>query len=475
MSRFNVTSVSTTKTTNFAGGAAYSQSPELELVSILLTSFAKDQFYREANDTFDQLKALISRFDKKFVAQAIIYARTKFGMRSITHVAASELAKYIGGKEWAKRFFEGVIYRPDDMAELLVYHTTHNGKVTPAMKKGLALSFNKFTTHTLAKYRLENKDFSLIDVVRIVHPKPIEQNKEGLTALIKGILRSSHTWESELTRAGQKSTNKEEKDEFKKEVWAILIKEKRMGYFALLRNLRNILEQAPELLPEALELLTTERLIKNSLVLPFRFVTAFDEIKTNTSAEARLIMSAISKAIDIALSNVPKFEGRTLVVLDVSGSMSGQPMRIGSLFAAVLAKSNNADLITFDNYARYNQVNIQDTTLTIAENIDFEGGGTDFHSIFKTANRPYDRIIILSDMQGWIGYHAPTQAFNEYKQRTGANPYIYSFDLTGYGSMQFPEQRVFALAGFSEKIFSIMKLMESDKKALVNEIKKIEL
>ena len=78
-------------------------------------------------------------------------------------------------------------------------------------------------------------------------------------------------------------------------------------------------------------------------------------------------------------------------------------------------------------------------------------------------------------MQGWVGYNAPTVQFNAYKQRVGANPFLYSFDLNGYGSMQFPEQNVFAIAGFSEKIFDIMKLMEVDKKALVNTIKQVEL
>jgi hypothetical protein len=40
-----------------------------------------------------------------------------------------------------------------------------------------------------------------------------------------------------------------EKEAFKKEVWTQLIKERKIGYFALLRNLRNILEQAPDLVP----------------------------------------------------------------------------------------------------------------------------------------------------------------------------------------------------------------------------------
>jgi hypothetical protein len=410
------------------------------------------------------------------VAQAAIYARTQFGMRSITHCVASELAKYIGGEKWAKNFYTGIVYRPDDMLEILSYHTSKNGKVPNAIKKGFAKAFDKFDRYALAKYRGEGKGFKLVDVVNLVHPIPVEGNKDAIDALVKGELKSFDTWETELTQAGQKTTNDDEKAEFKKDVWVKLVKEKKIGYFALLRNLRNIIEQAQEVIDEALVMLTDERLIKKSLVLPFRFTTAFEEIKKlNDGKIVRTVLMALNKAVDIAVSNVPVFDGETLVVLDVSGSMQGKPSQIGSLFSAVLVKSNNADFMTFDNTARYINLNPIDSTITIANSIPFNGGGTDFHSIFKTANKPYNRVIILSDMQGWIGYDVPKGEFNKYKSTTGANPFIYSFDLNSHGSMQFPEQTVFCIAGFSEKIFDVMKLMETDKKAIINTIKKVEL
>jgi len=482
MSRFN-TAVQPTKTTNLAGGQAYKQSPELELVSILLTSFANDTFYRSGNDTFEQLKTLIAKCDKKFVAQAAIYARIQFGMRSITHVVASELAKHISGEKWAKDFYLAVIYRPDDMSEIVSYHVTKNGKLTNSMKKGLAKAFDKFDKYALAKYRGEGKGFKLVDIVNLVHPIPTEKNKEAINALVKGELKSFDTWETELTKAGQTASSEDEKAEFKKDVWVKLVKEKKIGYFALLRNLRNIIEQAPEVIKDALETLTNEAIIKKSLVLPFRFTTAFDEIaKLNDGKIVRDVLMALNKAVDIAVSNVPVFDGDTLVVLDVSSSMTStisgkttSPAKIGVLFSAVLVKSNNADFITFDSDARYVNLNPMDSTITLANSIRCNGGSTNFHSIFQRANKKYDRVIILSDMQGWVGYNTPSSEFNQYKKATGANPFIYSFDLNSYGSMQFPEQNVFAIAGFSEKIFDIMKMMETDKKALINTIKKIEL
>ncbi len=475
MSRFNQT-VTPAKTVNLAGGEAYKQSPELELVSILLTSFANDTFYKKANDTFETLKALIVKCDKKFVAQAAIYARTHFGMRSITHVAASELAKHISGEKWAKDFYTAVVYRPDDMMEILSYHAANNGKVPNSIKKGFAKAFDKFDKYALAKYRGEGKGYKLIDVVNLVHPVPVEKNKEAINALVKGELKSFDTWETELSKTGQIATNEEEKADLKKEVWVKLIREKKLGYFALLRNLRNIIEQAPEMIKEALEQLVNEAAIKKSLVLPFRFLTAFEEIQKLTDGKiVRDVLIALNKAVDIAVSNVPVFDGETLVVLDVSGSMAGKPAQIGSLFASVLIKSNNADFITFSDNSQYRNVNPMDSTITIANSIRFASGGTNFRSIFQVANKKYDRVFILSDMQGWIGYKTPTREFNEYKKTIGANPFVYSFDLNGHGTMQLPEQNVICIAGFSEKVFDIIKLTETDKKALLNTIKAVQI
>ena len=284
MSRFNKNSEGT-KIINLAGGKAYSQTPELELVSLLLTSFANDQFYKSANDTFERLKKLVILCDKQFVAQAAVYARKQFGMRSITHVVASELAMFISGEKWAKDFYNAIIYRPDDMMEIISYHTTKNGKLPNSLKKGFAKAFDKFDRYQLAKYRGQGKGFKLIDVVNLVHPVPIEKNADAINALVKGELKSFDTWESELSKAGQVSTNEEEKAEFKKDVWVKLIRENKLGYFALLRNLRNIIIQAPGVIDDAIKTLTNEAIIKKSLVLPFRFITAFDEIeKTLVSA-----------------------------------------------------------------------------------------------------------------------------------------------------------------------------------------------
>lgn len=474
MARFNTGKKLAQKTVNLAGGDAFVESPQLALVSLLLTSFANDQFYRSADQTLSDLTSLVDAVpDKKFVGKAAIYARTKFGMRSITHAVAGELASRIGGQEWAKDFFDKIVYRPDDMMEILSYIYAKNGKESNAIRKGFAKAFSRFDEYQLAKYKGEGKDVSLVDVANIVHPA----HSTILKKLIEGKLRVPKTWETQLTQAGQKAETEEEKDVLKAKAWKDLVEKKTIGYFALLRNLRNILEQAPELVKKATAMLVDKKLIKSSLVLPFRYLTAIDEIEHINGNGTKDVLAAISEAMDIATNNVPEFPGTTLVALDVSGSMSGRPREIGSLFAALMFKKNNADLMLFDNEATYVTLNPKDTTLTLGKIIhsEFRGGGTDFHSIFHEANRVYDRIIILSDMQAWVNGGEPTTSFAEYRKRLGADPKIYSFDLQGYGTLQFPERNVFTIAGFSEKIFDVMKLLEQDRDALIHEIEKIEL
>lgn len=461
-----------TGTTNLAGGVAYKESKELQLVSLLLTSFGDDKYYQKATDIFDTLDNLISACDKLFCAKAIVFARKQFGMRTITHYAASVLAKHIGGEAWAKDFYNAVVNRPDDMTEIVACHLNRKQKITNAMRKGFGEAFGRFDGYSLAKYKGEGNVVKLVDVANICHPKETEKNAGAITRLINGELKSFDTWESELSAVGSDANAK-------KEVWRRLLAENKLGYFALLRNLRNIINLGDvELKKSALSALLNENAIRKSLVLPFRFSTAYKELSViDTDA-----MRYISRACEIACSNVPKLSGKTLVALDVSGSMQNVA-DIAALFSAVLVKSNDCDIITFAERAQYKRVNPDDSLMTIKDNLRFAGGGTNFIDIFNVANKKYDRIILLSDMQAWkpqmgwwgLSHESPSAAYNAYKRRYNPDCKMYSLDLAGYGTLQVPEKDVYCLAGFSEKIFDLMKFFEEDKDALVNAIKAVEL
>lgn len=121
MAKFN-TAVKPQKTENLAGGQAYAQSPELELISVMLTSFVAQTFYRSADDTLARVKELLPLVDTEFAAKLGVYARRVFGMRSISHALAAELAPHLSKKPFARNFYTAIVKRPDDMTEILAYY-----------------------------------------------------------------------------------------------------------------------------------------------------------------------------------------------------------------------------------------------------------------------------------------------------------------------------------------------------------------
>ena len=470
MSKFN-TPASSNKVVNRAGGEAYAMSTKEQLATILLTSFVKDQFYRSENETIKELADLV-KADPLFAAKASIYARNEYGMRSVTHVVAGEIFRTVSGQKWVKRYIDKVVFRPDDVSEIVSYYDhnvalKHPVVLPDQLKKGLSRALTQFNEYKLAKYRGDNKDWSLVDVVNLVRPK----HTEALRKLVAGELKNTDTWEAKLSESHGD-------ENLKNAAWASLISENKLGYFALLRNLNNIADQAPDILDKALEQLTDKELIDKSLVLPFRFTTALEHL--DNTPHCVKITRALNLALETSLANVPKFDGNTLVVVDSSGSMhqgAKPPIVMAALFAAILVKTNEADLMIFSDDAKYVNANPDDSLGTLTKLISGYGipSGTNFHAPFQVANRAYDRMIILSDEQGWMGYNSPAATLEQYKVRHNANPFVYMWDLSGYGSLQLPRNQVALLAGFSEKVFTVMKLLETDKRALINKIESIEL
>jgi len=484
MARFNKPSSTVTRTTNLAGGPAFVESPKLELISVLLTSFLQDKYYRSSKEEIQRIRDLIAaEKDKLWVAKAAIYARNEHGMRSISHLVGAEIAHQVKGERWTRKFFDKLARRPDDITEMLALYGTKYGKPFPnAMRDGFGMALARFDGYQLAKYKSDGKAVSLVDAINICHPR----GSEYCGMLVKGTLPSANTWETKLTKAGEdeslnalSGTEREEKlKELKTDAWRKLVLSGKIGYFALLRNLRNILASNDEdLITSASELLTDKRLIKRSLVMPFRFLSAIEEVEKLQNVHARTVLRALSVALDYSMDSVPKFEGKTLVALDDSGSMAGRTFAIGAIFAIALMKSSNALLCMFSDRARFITLNPDDSTLGLVQRINtqFRGHGTNMPAVFEVATQPFDRIVILSDMQTWMagnfyGLRDANSAFERYKITHKCNPRVYSFDLQGYGQLSFPEPNVFCLAGWSEKTFDVMRHLETDRNAMIRAI-----
>ncbi len=493
MSRFNSAAPNTSKTTNLASGEAYTEDARTELVSMLLTSLVQDQYYRKSEDSLKRLGELMEKVDPLFAAKAAIYARDKFNMRSVSHAVAGEIALRYSGKEWIKNFFDKIVVRPDDITEIHSYYfSSGRAKVeTNAMRKGLGRALARFDEYQLAKYLRTDQKYTLIDMANVYHPPHTEAIEKLMTGTLKH--SSADTWEQGMQEIGRKTDDVEEREKLKAEVWIRLLKERKLGYFATLRNLRNIMEQAPAAVDMACEFLTNEKAVHNSRVLPFRFYTAYKEFANLNGPDARKIQKALATALDISVANMPDFGENTLVAIDHSGSMSSTMsekskatmFEIGALFGIALAKKSNADVIYFGDTAKYYNVR-DDSVLSQIELLNSYnqtwgssptnvGHGTNFQAVFEEANRQYDHIFFFSDMQAWVNGGNTTGAFKDYNARHDINPKIYSFDLAGYGSLQFPQSNVACVAGFSDKVLDVLKKLDVDRNALVKEIEEIEL
>lgn len=487
MARFNFKSqkTKTHKTTNYAGGAAYATSDKYHLVSLALTSFLTNQVYRTSNKQLELIQLLVDEIDPKFVAQTALFTRNEMGMRSVSHVLAGLLAVKVSGKDWAKHFYNKIVVRPDDMLEIYAAFQAFGGKkLTNAMKKGFAAAFDRFDGYQLAKYRGEKHAIKLVDMVNLVHPTPTLKNAKALQDLVAGTLRNIDTWEAKMSAIGQKGLSENGLKREKRKVWTLLIKEGKLGYFALIRNLRNIVVDAPGLVPVICNQLIDPKRIKHSRILPFRLYSAFKALKRSGFDRADIERSLI-RAMYIACENLPNFE-KSLVVVDNSGSMA-QPVagskdlhcnEVGALMGYALAQRSKADIMEFGTKARLIKVKPSTSALSFAESFEQKnrvGHGTNFHSIFDALEQKvYKHIFIFSDMQGWMGGNTPDQAYQRYKKRSGANPIIYSFDLAGYGSLQFPEQKVRTLAGFNPKIFEVLPLFDGSPAALIKRMEQVE-
>ena len=507
MARLNTKKVkaSIPAVTNRAGGVAYSQSDELQLAGILLSSFFSggDTYYEGNGDRVRRLNELVSKVSPAFSARAAIYARDQFGMRTASHLVAKQLATESANKFPKTKFYEKVVIRPDDMLEIAASILAEKDASLPnAVKRAFARVLSTLNEYELTKYKALGKNVNMYDLVNLVHPKATA----ALSAFMKGESKAPETYEVKLTQAGQnidKDLSEEEKAvqvaENKKDAWKSLVLSGKIGYFALLRNLRNIVQQADEeTIKMACKLLIDKKRITGSRVMPFRFVTAYYELASEKNHQ---VLTAISDALNISLENIPSFSGKTLICVDESGSMKSKNGRssvsnrdLACIFAAALVNKNpDCDVMAFSDTAKYVTINLRRPIIDAPSMFPNTMQGTNFNSIFRLALQrkvKYDRIIILSDMQGWMkdnghdfysGYRspvggAPKGTLDLYMKATGADPIIYSWDLAGYGDMMFSEKKVITLAGWmGDKVFDLMSKVEGGLKGIVDAIWKVEL
>lgn len=477
MSKFNSRSVGQAKTTNKAGGSAYQlPSEKIKLVTQVLTSFFNEKkYYGDNSKEIVQTIRNVLKVDAKFIASLALYAREVFYLRSISHVLTAELAHSVEGKQYARRVIARVAQRPDDMTEILSYYMHNFGKPIPnSMKKGLADAFKKFDEYQLAKYN-RKQDVTLKDIVMISHPRP---NTAEQATLIKKLLDDKLevpvTWETQLSAKGNT-----------KEVWEELIASKKVGYMATLRNLRNIINSGATNVEQVYSYIENANAVAKSKQLPFRFFSAYREIQKIGRAGSRPL-DTIEKALELSVQNLPKLEGTTFIVSDMSGSMGSGLSERGSVTYANVASllmsiahqfCDNAITSVFAE--SFEVVNVSKSRGILDNMQTFEskrvGYSTNLYKSIKwlIENKiKVDRIVVLSDMQAYSYDSRNTQSYlDEYRRKINPDVWMHSVDLAGYGTSQFANNgKVNLLGGWSDKVLEFIKLAEQGTDTLVGRI-----
>lgn len=178
---------------NHMGEKAYKPNAEEELVSTVMTTMLSDSYYEKEKDKVNRIKDLMDQVDPYFAAQTALYVRKEGKLRSVTHLMASVLASKASGKEWASRFYNKIVMRPDDMSEILGCYAALNDKnpkklrgISSAIKKGFKTALEGLDPYRIDKYKMDSRVITMVDLVNLFHPKGNQANKTAFQYLIEG-------------------------------------------------------------------------------------------------------------------------------------------------------------------------------------------------------------------------------------------------------------------------------------------------
>lgn len=266
--------------------------------SVLSCLLWEDEFYEGGQAIGKRIAELVQQVPAHEVLQLAIEAREQQHLRHVPLMLVREVARRPSSR--LAYALERVIQRADELSEFLaMYWKGGKTPISAQVRKGLAAAFCKFDEYQLAKYN-RDRAITLRDVMFMVHPKPRDTAQAELwKRLADDKLVTPDTWEVALSGGADKRATFER-----------MLSEGTLGYLALLRNLRNMIEAKvnPDLIKSAI-------LARKGAhrVLPFRFFAA---AKYAPRFEAELDTAMLA-----TVAELPKLPGKTIVVIDVSGSM----------------------------------------------------------------------------------------------------------------------------------------------------------
>lgn len=295
------------------GGAKASQQTKLQELkrSVLTCMLWEDSYYESGNDQATRISTLVldPKIKPEDVCALAIEARSVMGLRHVPLYLISELCYRKDIKNWSliEETLSKVIQRADELTEFLAIYWKNKGAIAgkkrslrKCVQRGLSTAFGKFGEYQLAKYDRDGA-VKLRDVLRICHPKPQDEIQAQLwKKVLDRTLTTPDTWETEL------SAGKDKKATFER-----LMREKKLGGLATLRNLRNMIQAGVD------SNLIRERLASGiARAMPFQFIQA--------AKFAPGFQDEIQQSMFNCFAELEKIDGTTAILIDVSGSMDSK-------------------------------------------------------------------------------------------------------------------------------------------------------
>jgi hypothetical protein len=434
--------------------------------SVLSCMLWENEFYESGSQIALRVKELCHRVTADQLANLAIKARIDYKLRHMPLYLARELVRHKdAGPNIVAGTIERVIQRADELAEFMaIYWKEGKCPIANAVKRGLGRVISNFDSYQLAKYNRDNA-VALRDVLFMVHAKPKDigdrKGKKAKAIARKGYKRGAtmrhktpqaisyqqladdelptpDTWETNLSGGANK-----------KEVFERLLSENKLGYMALLRNLRNMEEAQVD------RRLIVQRLREGapkSKALPFRFIAA--------AVHAPRFEDVLDECMLLSLGAMDKLSGRTVLLIDNSGSMYQEKISAKSELTraqaaqalAVMAREICEEVVI---YAFSNKCELvpprHGIALANAVRDATTHGGTATGDALRLLNEKedYDRIIIFTDEQTNDVLGKPKNEAVGYIINVASNQY-------GIGGGNFVK-----IDGFSEQVLRFISVVEA--------------
>lgn len=439
----------------FEGAKAAPMSELSELQRTVSSCFLwENQFYEDGVSIANRIAGLCRDLPNDKVLDLALRLRKVDGLRHAPLMMAAACAAKRGSDPIVSRMIGKIISRPDEAGELMMLiaeiegrDSSDLGKRTPSCaRRGIAKAMRKFDAYQMAKYD-RAATVRLRDVLRISHPVPKDEGQSDMWArLISGELASPDTWEVALSSG-----------EGKREAFTRLLESGKMPYLALLRNLRNMEESGVDrsIIKDAILARRGAR-----MVLPFRYIAA---ARACPSMEPFL-----DEAMQEAVRHLPMLRGETIVLVDVSGSMSAplssrsDMKRIDAAAGlAVLVNAPSARVFSFSNELREVPRRAGMGGVDAIRNSQ-PNRSTRLGMAMTVINEiPHDRVIVITDEQSSDRVPDPV-AERAYMINVASHDRSVNF-----GSWT-------SISGFSENVFRFIEAHEAALGAEVDVIRPVD-